>query len=208
MMKKLLALLTALAMILSCASVMAETATATGTATVQGFGGDITVSVTLDGTDIQAVEITGPGETEGIGSKIINEWPLAFVEYNGIVDTYTGATFAGITRAAVIQAMRDALTNAGVNPDDYMREMAGEESVDLTIDTDVVIIGAGGAGMTAALTASDAGKSVLVLESQPAVGGNSVKSTGGMNAAKTVYQDANTFDESAGVEKTLKAAEG
>ena len=208
MMKKLLALLTALAMILSCASVMAETATATGTATVQGFGGDITVSVTLDGTDIQAVEITGPGETEGIGSKIINEWPLAFVEYNGIVDTYTGATFAGITRAAVIQAMRDALTNAGVNPDDYMREMAGEESVDLTIDTDVVIIGAGGAGMTAALTASDAGKSVLVLESRPAVGGNSVKSTGGMNAAKTVYQDANTFDESAGVEKTLKAAEG
>ena len=208
MMKKLLALLTALAMILCCASVMAETATATGTATVQGFGGDITVSVTLDGTDIQAVEITGPGETEGIGSKIINEWPLAFVEYNGIVDTYTGATFAGITRAAVIQAMRDALTNAGVNPDDYMREMAGEESVDLTIDTDVVIIGAGGAGMTAALTASDAGKSVLVLESQPAVGGNSVKSTGGMNAAKTVYQDANTFDESAGVEKTLKAAEG
>ena len=207
MMKKLLALLTALAMILCCASVMAETATATGTATVQGFGGDITVSVTLDGTDIQAVEITGPGETEGIGSKIINEWPLAFVEYNGIVDTYTGATFAGITRAAVIQAMRDALTNAGVNPDDYMREMAGEESVDLTIDTDVVIIGAGGAGMTAALTASDAGKSVLVLESQPAVGGNSVKSTGGMNAAKTVYQDANTFDESAGVEKTLKAAE-
>ena len=208
MMKKLLALLTALAMILSCASVMAETATATGTATVQGFGGDITVSVTLDGTDIQAVEITGPGETEGIGSKIINEWPLAFVEYNGIVDTYTGATFAGITRAAVIQAMRDALTNAGVNPDDYMREMAGEESVDLTIDTDVVIIGAGGAGMTAALTGSDAGKRVLVLESQPAVGGNSVKSTGGMNAAKTVYQDANTFDESAGVEKTLKAAEG
>ena len=62
MKKRLLALLTALAMILCCASVMAETATATGTATVQGFGGDITVSVTLDGTDIQAVEITGPGE--------------------------------------------------------------------------------------------------------------------------------------------------
>ena len=209
MMKKLLALLTALAMVLGCASVMAETATAvTGTATVKGFGGNITVSVTLDGADIKAVEITGDGETEGIGSKIINEWPLAFVEYNGIVDTYSGATFAGITREAVIAAMREALTNAGVNPDDYMREMAGEESVDLTIDTDVLIIGAGGAGMTAALTASDAGKSVLVLESQPAVGGNSVKSTGGMNAAKTVYQDANAFDEGAGIEKTLKAAEG
>ncbi len=208
MKKKLLALLTALAMVLCCASVMAETTTeTTGTATVQGFGGDITVTVTLDGADIKDVQITGAGETEGIGSKIINEWPLAFVEYNGIVDTYTGATFAGITREAVIAAMRAALENAGVNPDDYMREMAGEESVDATIDTDVVIIGAGGAGMTAALTVSDAGKSVLVLESQPAVGGNSVKSTGGMNAAKTAYQDVNTFDEAAGIEKTLKSAE-
>ena len=208
MKKRLLALLTALAMILGCASVMAETTTeTTGTATVKGFGGDITVTVTLDGADIKDVQITGDGETEGIGSKIINEWPNAFIEYNGIVDTYTGATFAGITREAVIAAMREALTNAGVNPDDYIREMAGDESVDLTIDTDVVIIGAGGAGMTAALTASDAGKSVLVLESQPAVGGNSVKSTGGMNAAKTAYQDTNTFDEAAGIEKTLKSAE-
>ena len=206
MKKRLLALLTALAMVLSCASVMAETTTeTTGTATVQGFGGDITVTVTLDGADIKDVQITGAGETEGIGSKIINEWPLAFVEYNGIVDTYTGATFAGITREAVIAAMRAALENAGVNPDDYMREMAGEESVDATIDTDVVIIGAGGAGMTAALTVSDAGKSVLVLESQPAVGGNSVKSTGGMNAAKTAYQDVNTFDEAATVKEQWEA---
>ena len=142
MKKRLLALLTALAMILGCASVMAETTTeTTGTATVKGFGGDITVTVTLDGADIKDVQITGDGETEGIGSKIINEWPNAFIEYNGIVDTYTGATFAGITREAVIAAMRAALENAGVNPDDYMREMAGEDSVDLTIDTDVVIIG-------------------------------------------------------------------
>ncbi len=210
MKRKILALLTVLAMLLCCTAAVGETATttATGTATVKGFGGDITVTVTLEGADIKSVEITGDGETEGIGKKIIDEWPLAFMEYNGIVDTYTGATFAGITREAVIAAMRQALENAGVNPDDYMREMASSESTDLVIDTDIVIVGAGGAGMTAALTASDAGKSVLVLESQPAVGGNSVKSTGGMNAAKTVYQDANEFGESAGVEKTLKAAEG
>ena len=208
-MKKLLAVVLALAMMLFCVSAVAETATATtGTATVQGYGGDITVTVTLEGADIRSVEITGDSETEGIGKKIIDEWPNAFLEYNGIVDTYSGATFAGVTRAAVIAAMREALSNAGVNPDDYMREMGEEESVDLVIDTDIAIIGAGGAGMTAALTASDAGRSVLVLESQPAVGGNSVKSTGGMNAAKTEYQDANEFGESAGIEKTLKAAEG
>ena len=208
-MKRFIALFTALAMLLVCTAVCAETITqTTGTATVQGFGGEITVSVVLEDGEIVSVEMSGDGETQGIGSKIIEEWPNAFLEYNGIVDTYSGATFAGITREAVIQAMRQALENAGVNPDDYMREMAeDEESIDLTIETDVAVIGAGGAGMVAALTASDAGKSVLVLESQPAVGGNSVKSTGGMNAAKTEWQDANEFGESAGLEKTLKAAE-
>ena len=210
-MKKLFAVIVALAMMLGCISAFAETAVDTtltnGTATIKGFGGDITVTVILDGENIKDVIIDGPGETEGIGQKIIDEWPLAFVEYNGIVDTYSGATFAGITRAAVIEAMRQALQNAGVNPDDYMREMEKDEAAgDVTVETDIVVVGAGGAGMTAALTASDAGKSVLLIESQPAVGGNSVKSTGGMNAA-TVYQDENEFGESAGVEKTLAAAE-
>ena len=158
-MKKILAVIVALAMILGCVSAFAETAvdtdTVTGTATVKGFGGDITVTVILDGENIKDVVIEGPGETAGIGQKIIDEWPLAFVEYNGIVDTYTGATFAGVTRAAVIEAMRQALQNAGVNPDDYMRKMEAEESTgDVTIETDIVIVGAGGAGITAALTAS------------------------------------------------------
>lgn len=208
-MKRFIAFLTALAMLLVCTAVCAETITqTTGTATVQGFGGEITVSVVLEDGEIVSVEMSGDGETQGIGSKIIEEWPNAFQEYNGIVDTYSGATFAGITREAVIQAMRQALENAGVNPDDYMREMAEDGgTIDMTIETDVAVIGAGGAGMVAALTASDAGKSVLVLESQPAVGGNSVKSTGGMNAAKTEWQNANEFGESAGLEKTLKAAE-
>ena len=62
--------------------------------------------------------------------------------------------------------------------------------------------------MTAAITAAAEGKSVVIVESQPMVGGNSVRATGGMNAAKTPLQDKNTFGESAGVEKTLAAAEG
>ena len=60
--------------------------------------------------------------------------------------------------------------------------------------------------MTAAITAAAEGKSVVIVESQAMVGGNSVRATGGMNAGKTVYQDENEFGESAGVEKTLKTA--
>ncbi|MBR4360133.1 MAG: flavocytochrome c [Clostridia bacterium] len=210
MKKRFLAILTALALLLTAASALAastETTTVTGTGTARGFGGEITVTITLIDGEIAYVEATGDGETQGIGSNIIAEWPEAFVTANGIIDTYTGATFASITRKGFIEAARAALEDAGVNPDDYIREAVDEAADDVTVDTDIVVVGAGGAGMTAAIVAADAGKNVVILESQPAVGGNSVKSTGGMNAAKTQFQDSNTFGEAAGVEKTLKAAE-
>ena len=212
MKNRILALLTALAMLLcilpaALATTATETAVVTGTGTAQGFGGDVTVNITLADGEISIVEIIGDAETQGIGSKVVEEWPQAFVEANGIVDTYTGATFASVTRGAVIEAARQALENAGVNPDDYMRQAQAEEAKDETYEADIVVVGAGGAGMVAAITAADAGKKVVIVESQPAVGGNSVKATGGMNAAKTVYQDKNEFGEGAGVEKTLAAAE-
>ncbi len=74
-------------------------------------------------------------------------------------------------------------------------ENNAEPAEDSTVDTDIVIVGAGGAGMTAAITATSEGKSVVIVESQPVVGGNSVRATGGMNAGKTVYQDENEFAE-------------
>ena len=112
----------------------------------------------------------------------------------------TRRDFLKVTGAAAAAA---ALTAAGLNPDDYKtaveKDAAAEDS---TVDADVVVVGAGGAGMTAAITAAAEGKSVVILESQSMVGGNSVRATGGMNAGKTVYQDENEFGESAGVEKT------
>lgn len=131
--------------------------------------------------------------------------PGAIAESGSIaVDGVSGAT---ITSTAIKEAAAAALTAAGLNPDDYKtaveKDAAAEDS---TVDADVVVVGAGGAGMTAAITAAAEGKSVVILESQSMVGGNSVRATGGMNAGKTVYQDENEFGESAGVEKTLKTA--
>ena len=211
MAKRILAFFIAAVMLLGgLSAALAETTevtSVTGTGTAKGFGGDVTVTVTLADGVITIVDIEGPNETQGIGSNIVAEWPEAFVEANGIVDTYTGATFASITRKAVIEATLAALTAAGVNANDYMREYVSDQAEDVALEADVVVVGAGGAGMTAAIVAADMGCKVVVIESQPAVGGNSVKSTGGMNAAKTAYQDKNEFGEAAGVEKTLKAAE-
>ena len=175
------------------------------TATAKGFGGDVSVTLTLTDGAITGCTAEGKDETEGVGSQAIAKMPGAIAESGSIaVDGVSGAT---ITSTAIKEAAAAALTAAGLNPDDYKtaveKDAAAEDS---TVDADVVVVGAGGAGMTAAITAAAEGKSVVILESQSMVGGNSVRATGGMNAGKTVYQDENEFGESAGVEKTLKTA--
>ena len=204
MSKRLLSLALCLLLALSVAPAMAETVT--GTASAMGLNGEVTVTVELTDGVITSVTAEGAQETPGIGSVAIEQLPALMAQNNTInVDAVSGAT---ITSNAILTAVREALKNAGVNPDDYMEKPEEEALEDAEYDVDVVIVGAGGAGMTAALTAADQELQVLVLESQDAVGGNTVKSTGGMNAAKTAYQDNNTFAENAGVEKQLKAAEG
>ena len=175
------------------------------TATAKGFGGDVSVTLTLTDGAITGCTAEGKEETQGVGSEAIAKMPGEIAESGSIaVDGVSGAT---ITSTAIKEAAAAALTAAGLNPDDYKTAVENDASAeDSTVDADVVVVGAGGAGMTAAITAAAEGKSVVILESQSMVGGNSVRATGGMNAGKTVYQDENEFGESAGVEKTLKTA--
>lgn len=175
------------------------------TGTAKGFGGDVSVTLTLTDGAITGCTAEGKDETQGVGSEAIAKMPGAIAESGSIaVDGVSGAT---ITSTAIKEAAAAALTAAGLNPDDYKTAVENNATAeDSTVDADVVVVGAGGAGMTAAITAAAEGKTVVILESQSMVGGNSVRATGGMNAGKTVYQDENEFGESAGVEKTLKTA--
>ena len=175
------------------------------TGTAKGFGGDVSVTLTLTDGAITGCTAEGKDETQGVGSEAIAKMPGEIAESGSIaVDGVSGAT---VTSTAIKEAAAAALTAAGLNPDDYKTAVENNATAeDSTVDADVVVVGAGGAGMTAAITAAAEGKTVVILESQSMVGGNSVRATGGMNAGKTVYQDENEFGESAGVEKTLKAA--
>ena len=115
----------------------------------------------------------------------------------------SGATF---TSNGVIDAAKAALVAANLNPDDYMTKAEAVQAEDAAYEADVVIVGAGGAGMTSALTAAENGAKVIIVESQATVGGNSVRATGGMNAGDTVYQDKATFGQTAGVKEMLYSA--
>ena len=173
----------------------------TGTATGMG---EVTVTVTLTDGVITACKVVGDSETEGIGSVVVESAPDEIVSGNkGAIDVVSGAT---ITSDAINEALAAALAAAGLDAADFTGNEDASAAEDRVIDTDIVIVGAGGAGMTAAITAAEAGKDVVILESQAMVGGNSVRATGGMNAAETPAQDENEFTESAGVEKTLETA--
>ena len=175
----------------------------TGTGTAKGFGGDVTVTITVEDGKITAASAEGPDETEGVGSVAVEQLPQQMVDSQTLaVDAVAGAT---ITSTAVVEAARAAVTSLGLDPASFTGNGGSAGGEDATYDADVVVVGAGGAGMTAAITAAKAGKSVVLVESMAMVGGNSVRATGGMNAAKTTAQDANEFTETAGVEKTLAA---
>lgn len=161
----------------------------------QGFGGEIIAKVTLSKTAIEAVELTGDSETPTIGGPALEKIQGDVVKRQTTnIDGVSGAT---ITSTASFEAINAALTAAGVDPAS-LTGIAVEkaEPTEAIIETDIVIIGAGGAGMTAAITAKQAGADVIILEKMPMVGGNTTKATGGMNAAETKYQEASGIEDS------------
>lgn len=209
MLSKLTSALLCLAMLLTmCSFAMAEAGTYTGVGDSEiGGKGAIEVSVTVDENGVVTdIQVTKNGDTPGIADAAVEAMPgRIMAAQSANVDGVSGAT---MTSEAIKMAVLDAVTAAGLDTVKWSTYVATEaaKADDATYDTDIVIVGAGGAGMTAALTAAEKGANVIILESQAAVGGNSVRATGGMNAADTPAQDENEFGESAGVEKTLKTA--
>ena len=71
-----------------------------------------------------------------------------------------------------------------------------------TVDTasksaDIVVIGAGGAGMTAAIQAvQDGATNVVIVEKTGMAGGNTTRSTGGLNASETTFQTRDEIEDS------------
>ena len=163
----------------------------TGTGSAKGMEGDVVVKVTADAAKIYSIVVTEQNETQGIGTVACEQLPDSMVAANSYnVDGIAGAT---VTSDALKEAVKAALENAGLDAAAFataQTNIAATEKTDEMLDCDVVVIGAGGAGLTAAAQAAENGSKVIVVEKMPIVGGNSLKATGGMNAADTKYQEA------------------
>ena len=168
------------------AASMAAPVTAEGTGV--GKHGDITVAVTFDAGKIQDIKIVKNAENPILAKKVFTDLKDQVVALSSTdVDLISGATFSA---KGFIDAVNDAAKKAGVTlakTDKKALKKAARE-LPKTSNYDVVVIGAGGAGFSAAITARNAGANVVLLEKMPAVGGNSLISGAEMNVAKNWVQ--------------------
>ena len=203
-MKKLLSVLLSCLMVLALVGCGSKFTAGTFEGSAKGFSSDVQVKVTISEEKVITAIETVSEESPDIGEKAIDVLTEKIIAANTTeVDTVAAAT---VSSTAFLNAVNAALEAAGISAADLKKVDANTELKDETIDTDVVVIGAGGAGMTAAITAAQAGKNVVVVEKAEITGGNSSRATGGMNAADTAAQDNNEFEQAKGVEKVLEKA--
>lgn len=146
--------------------------------TAQGMGGELRVRVSLSQDRIEQVSVTAHSETAGISDPALEALPGLIVGSQSLaLDAVAGAT---ITSGAILSAVEDALTKAGADiallKKPLEKASSGESE---SIQADVVVVGAGGAGVSAAITAADAGAGkVVLLEKMPQIGGTTCTSQG------------------------------
>ena len=195
-MKKALSLILACAMI-ACAFVpaMADGMTAgTYEATAPGFGGDLRLSVTVDADKITAIDVLEHKETEGIGAAALPVLVEKALEGQTVtLDAVSGAT---VTSGAFVKALTDALTQAGADMNKFSAAQEKGELEQETLSCDIVVAGGGAAGLTAALTAVQAGKSVILVEKTGVVGGASAMAGSGTMATGSKWQKEDGYEDS------------
>ena len=167
-----------------CLSTAASAAVTDGTYTASGEGkdGPVVVETTIENGAITSVAVTEQNETPEIAALPLEQIPAAIVDANAYnVDSVTGAT---ITSDAIKAAVADAITQAGGDLADY--EVSADENGSETeaevveMEADVVVVGAGAAGITAALASQQNGAKTILLEKAASVGGVSIIAGGPM----------------------------
>lgn len=183
-MKKLISLLLCVMLVMTSVCAFAQGYTAgTYTAAAPGRNGDVKVEVVVSAEKIESITVLEHQETAGIADPAIERIPAAIVAHQSLgVDAITGCTMTG---DAIVEAVALAMAQAGADVEalrnvEVAKAEAGE-TIEKTVD--VVVVGAGGAGMAAAASAAEQGATVLVLEKTAAVGGNTLASGLAMNAA-------------------------
>ena len=147
-----------------------------------GFHGKIIAKVTVTETDITDITVEH-SETAGLGDKAVEKIVLGVKETDSLnVPLVSGATYSS---TGIMAAITAALEKAGADIEALKtKEVEGAKAAeDVEKTADVIVVGAGGAGLAAAVSAHQNGASVIIVEKMPQVGGNTIISGSAFNSA-------------------------
>lgn len=162
------------------------------------------MEVTLSDNAIQRIRVDASGETSGIADEVFKRLPAKIVKGQTLnVDTVAGAT---ISSRGVVDGVAEAITLAGGDATEWKQRAKPEAATQAAqveeYQTDVVVVGAGGAGLAAATRSLQHDKQVVILEKFPQLGGNTTRAGGPMNAADPDWQRG--FTALTGEKETLE----
>ncbi|MGI6035131.1 MAG: FAD-dependent oxidoreductase [Limnochordia bacterium] len=171
-------------------------------AEVRGHNGPLKVSATFSRDAITWVKVLDHKETVGVGTPAIDRLSKEIVEHQSLgVDTVSGAT---ITSYAVIAGVASCVKQAGGDVDALRaKTIKKTPGAKITKTADVIVVGAGGAGIAAAMSAVESGASVILIEKNAAIGGNTLISGCAWNAANPTL--SSQTPAAAGLNEKLKS---
>ncbi len=161
-----------------------------------GYGGEMKVKVTVDETSITKIDIISHADTPGVSTNAFDQIPPAIIEQQSLaIDVVSGATFSSL---GILNAVQDGLKKAGADIEALKKAPEKQETEKSTIEktADVIVVGGGGAGLSAAITATDNGASVIVIEKTGVLGGNTLVCGGIYNCPDPELQEPEGIEDS------------
>ena len=171
-----------------CGSAFAAMTDGTYTGEGKGRNGTITVEVTVKAGKLDAVKVVKHTETVGISDAAVTDFPKAIVAAQSTaVDAVAGAT---MTSEGIRAAVAQAIQKAGGDPAQFAAAVVKKKAAKKLVKekADIVVVGAGGSGISAAVKAETLGTDVILIEKMPVIGGATALNAGTLIATGSKYQ--------------------
>lgn len=163
------------------------------TSQVTGHNAPFDVNVAFSDDSIIAIDTSSNQETLGVGAAALDDLSKQMVDYQTLnVDTMSGAT---LSSECLRQGVDDCAKQAGAERD-LEKADGPADDIDDTYDADVCVVGGGGAGLTAAISAAQSGAKVVVVEKCGITGGSTNVSEGALNAVDPERQEKQGIQDS------------